>query len=265
MPTKEPGLGRLLADPAPDAPQPTLSDFLDRPEGWAIFFDVDGTLLDIAATPDGVVVPSFLLDDLLKLERIVGGALALITGRGIDFVDQLFAPHRFAIAGLHGAEWRERGGQIIRSAVDPAFSTVKAALRQWASPLPGVGFEDKGAAVALHYRQAPAAADTVATLMDRAKSMAGPAYALQTGKMVIELRPRADKGEAVARFMQGQPFKGRRPVVFGDDVTDESMFEAVNSLGGLSVRIGDEACLTKATARLITPEHVRELIKAATV
>lgn len=265
MPTKEHELGRPLAEASPPETRPTLDEFLEHPEGWAVFFDVDGTLLDIAATPDGVVVPPFLLDDLRELERIVGGALALITGRGIDFVDQLFAPHRFAIAGLHGAEWRERDGQTLRSPFDPAFSAVKAALQQWASPLPGVGFEDKGAAVALHFRQAPAAAGTVATLMDRAQAMAGPAYGLQAGKMVIELRPRADKGQAVARFMQRQPFKGRRPVVFGDDVTDETMFEAVNDLGGLSVRIGDEAGLTKATARLVSPEHVRELIKAATV
>ena len=101
--------------------------------------------------------------------------------------------------------------------------------------------------------------------MDRAQAMAGSAYGLQTGKMVVELRPRADKGEAVARFMQRQPFKGKCPIVFGDDVTDESMFEAVNDLGGLSVRIGNEACQTKATTRLSSPEHVRELIKAAIV
>ena len=265
MATDEHGLGRPLADATHVAPQPTLSEFLAHTREWAVFLDVDGTLIDIAATPDGVVVPNRLLDDLLKLEGIVGGALALITGRGIDFVDQLFAPHRFAIAGLHGAEWRERDGQTMRPPADPQFSKVKAKLRDWASPLPGVGFEDKGAAVALHYRQAPAAADTVATLMGRAQAMAGSAYGLQTGKMVIELRPRADKGEAVARFMQRQPFKGRCPIVFGDDVTDESMFEAVNDLGGLSVRIGNEACQTEATTRLNSPEHVRELIKAATV
>lgn len=265
MATKENELGRPLAEATRAATKPTMNDFLGRPGEWAVFFDVDGTLLDIAATPDGVVVPSFLLDNLLKLEKIVGGALALISGRGIDFVDQLFAPHRFAIAGLHGAEWREHGGQTIRSPDDPQFSKVKTAIRQWASPLAGVGFEDKGAAVALHYRQAPAAADTVATLMARAQAMAGPAYGLQTGKMVIELRPRADKGEAVARFMQRQPFKDRRPIVFGDDVTDESMFKTVNDLGGLSVKIGDEAHLTKATTRLDSPQHVRELIKAAIV
>lgn len=228
-----------------------------------MFFDVDGTLIDIAPTPNSVAVPSSLSDDLVKLERLTGGALALITGRGIDFVDQLFAPHRFAIAGLHGAERRESDSEIVRPPDDPAFPAIKAALQQWAAPFTGVGFEDKGAAVALHYRQAPLAADTVAHLMDKALALAGPAYGLQLGKMVIELKPRADKGEAITRFMQGKAFKGRRPIVFGDDATDESMFEAVNKLGGLSVKVGDDACSTKATSRLISPQSVRDLIKAA--
>jgi trehalose 6-phosphate phosphatase len=263
MPTTEHDTERLLAEGAPATPGPSLSDFRDNPGGWAVFLDVDGTLIDIAPTPNSVAVPPSLPDDLVKLERITGGALALVTGRGIDFVDQLFAPHRFAIAGLHGAERRESDGQTIRAPEDPAFPTVKAALRQWVAPVTDVGFEDKGAAVALHYRQAPLAADTVAHFMDKALAMAGPAYSLQLGKMVIELRPRADKGEALTHFMQGKAFKGRRPIVFGDDATDESMFETVNELGGLSVKIGDDACSTKATSRLISPEYVRELIKAA--
>ena len=49
------------------------------------------------------------------------------------------------------------------------------------------------------------------------------------GKQVIEVRPaRADKGEAVARYLDVPPFSGRRPVFAGDDMTDEDGFTAVS-------------------------------------
>lgn len=244
------------------APDPDLREFRVHPEGWAVFLDIDGTLIDIAPTPDDVTVPAGLADDLDRLRRRLGGALGLITGRAVAFVDRLFAPYRFAVAGLHGAEWRLPGARPVGPAPDPDFECVKRFVAGEAARL-GVLFEDKGAAVAVHYRQSPKSAGIVRDLMERAVDMAGVAYALQTGKMVIELRPEASKGEALVRFMEGEVFRGRRPIVFGDDDTDETMFETANRLGGLSVRIGEDRCATSATNRLATPAMVRSLIGSA--
>lgn len=254
--------------PTPDrsgaaALDPDLRGFLARPEGWAVFLDVDGTLLDIAPTPESVVVPKRLADDLARLSARVGGALALVSGRAVAFIDALFGPHRFAVAGLHGAERRTSDGRIEEATAGPELVAIKRRLAAEATGLAGVIFEDKGAAVALHYRQAPDFKDTVRQLMDEAAASAGAGYSLQPGKMVVELRPRASKGDALQNFMQEEVFKGRRPLVFGDDVTDEAMFKVANRLGGVSVKIGGEPCETTASTRLENPQAVRELIAAA--
>src|ERR1700723_119251 len=72
----------------------------------ALFLDVDGTLLDLAARPDDVVTPAGLVTTLAGAERKLAGALALISGRSIHDVDHLFAPLRLRVSGVHGAEVR---------------------------------------------------------------------------------------------------------------------------------------------------------------
>ena len=72
----------------------------------ALFLDVDGTLLDIAAAPDRVVVPDGLAATIARLERLLGGALAIVTGRTLADLDRLFFPLRTRAAGVHGAEMR---------------------------------------------------------------------------------------------------------------------------------------------------------------
>ncbi len=76
------------------------------PENICLFLDVDGTLIDIAPTPDSVVVPDRLIDDLVRAEERLGGALALVSGRTIADLDRLFAPLTLKASGVHGSEFR---------------------------------------------------------------------------------------------------------------------------------------------------------------
>ena len=70
----------------------------------------------------------------------------------------------------------------------------------------------------------------------------GQEFRLIDGKMVLEIAPRNHhKGEAIREMLQHLPFRGRRPVFVGDDVTDEDGFRIVNELGGLSIRVGQKS------------------------
>ena len=72
----------------------------------ALLLDVDGTLLDIASTPDGVVVPASLNATLERLLAQTGGTVALVSGRTIPMLDRLFQPLKLPAIGGHGAEMR---------------------------------------------------------------------------------------------------------------------------------------------------------------
>lgn len=242
---------------------PALSALAEAPHAWALFLDIDGTLLDIAPTPEAVVVPAGLLHDLSGVMAGLGGALALVTGRGVRFVDELFHPYRFPLAGLHGAELRLDDERTVTIALTPAFQQAKEALRAGTDGKTGIILEDKGSAIAVHYRLAPHRQEYVEALMRDAARLAGPGWSLQRGKMLVELKPAgADKGAALASFMESAPFAGRRPLAIGDDLTDENMFSAAIARGGEAIRIGSGDARTLASGRIGSPTRLRETLAA---
>lgn len=219
---------------------------------WALFLDVDGTLLDFADQPDQVCVDTRLRTLLEDLYNTLDGALALVSGRSLDDLDDLFGNPGWAMAGLHGLEVRGTDGRYRGVHIGAARrSLVRDIAREIAAGLPGVTMEDKGMAVALHCRTAPmqfdALRESVETWLSRL-----PGYEMQRGNLVIELKPEGmDKGRAVASLLSGWPFNGRLPVYVGDDLTDEHGFATANIECGLSVRVGTRE---PSLARFSLPE-----------
>lgn len=213
----------------------TLPRFADD---WALFLDVDGTLLDIALRPQDVSPWPGLPDVLKSLVRRV--PLALISGRRIADLDCLFAPLVLPIAGQHGAERRSIDGRTTCRPVSRVdLEQARHALARWADAHPGILVEDKGLSLALHYRMAPElGADAAAVARQVTRSLPSP-YDIVAGKMVWEIRPAGcDKGGAMAAFMDEQPFSGRVPIFIGDDVGDENGFSLINARGGHSFKVG---------------------------
>ncbi|HET6553225.1 MAG TPA: trehalose-phosphatase [Dyella sp.] len=224
-----------MSDPS-RLPAPPLPGVDDR---WALFLDVDGTLVDFADQPDQICVDSRLRDLIDDLHATLDGALAVVSGRSLDDLDDLFGHPPWAMAGLHGLEIRGADGRYrgvhIGAARRMLVREIAAAV---ADRLPGVTLEDKGIAVALHSRTAP---QQFAALRENVEAvlpnLAG--YEMQLGNMVIELKPVGmDKGQAVATLLSARPFHGRLPVYVGDDLTDEHGFATANLQSGLSVRVG---------------------------
>lgn len=226
----------------------------------AFFFDVDGTLIDIAPHPDAVEVPRSLIEHLSVLLDATGGALALVSGREAEVLDRLFAPLKLPLSGVHGAQFRAQGDGAVSQVAGALPEQVRAELRGLADRFEGLLVEDKGASVALHYRAAPAIAAELEDAVGRIVAPRARALAVLPGRMVFEVKTRGhDKGAAVRAFLAEAAFAGRVPVFFGDDVTDEAGFAAVRERGGLAVSVGRR--LAGADVMMETAQAVRGVIR----
>ncbi|MBS7553877.1 trehalose-phosphatase [Ancylobacter dichloromethanicus] len=230
---------------------------LPQPD-WALFLDIDGTLIEHADHPEGVSIPTDLPDLLARLQLALDGAVALVSGRTIDWMDHRFAPTRLAASGQHGAEVR----------LAPDAPSVPIPLPKWRKPLeqaldevlaawPGVFVEHKPLALAVHFRAVPQFGEAIMDkVMEIGTGIDGGVEFLK-GKCVIEVRQAGrNKGTAVEQLMNSALFTGRRPVFLGDDVTDEDGFRAVRAAGGLALAVGSRPT-DQADFRLASPGEVR--------
>jgi trehalose 6-phosphate phosphatase len=212
---------------------------LDRTN--ALFLDLDGTLIDIAATPESVVVPPGLPELLTNIYGLLDGAVAIVTGRSIGFIDSLLKPYVAIAAGEHGASLRYQDGKIEEmpkglAVPDAWHEALEAATHRW----PGVLIEPKPHGVAIHYRLVPERGNDVWRLVRALVPQDHPWFRLIPAREAVEIGPRgASKGHAVERLMAHQPFRGRRPIFVGDDFTDEAGMEAARGFGGQGLRVAE--------------------------
>jgi trehalose 6-phosphate phosphatase len=228
---------------APDA-VPVPRSVLPHQSEIAILLDIDGTLLDLAPTPREVWVPPGLAKTLNRLLTRTSGALALVSGRSLNDIDLIFAPEQLPAIGGHGAEMRiSADSESVATHAPPMDKELKRRLAAIAKLSPGILLEDKGYSLALHYRLAPHAEKAIyeAVSLIRADLPNAPIEVLP-GKSVCEIKHSGfNKASGVLELMTHEPFRGRRPIFIGDDVTDESVFAIMPDLGGLAFSVGRRA------------------------
>jgi trehalose 6-phosphate phosphatase len=223
--------------PDPDRKLPRL----DGPDRVALLLDFDGTLVDIAPTPELVIVPDTLRDSLARLHDRLDGALAIVTGRPLDQVDHFLAGIPLAVAAEHGAVIRRRpDGDTTAVDLPPIPAAWLDEADRAAASQDGVRVERKKTGFVLHYRAAPDAGPALHTLLTALIGDDTDRYHVLPAKMAWEIRAHgADKGSAVQTLMAEPPFAGRRPVFIGDDVTDQHGIDAAVALGGLGLMVPD--------------------------
>jgi trehalose 6-phosphate phosphatase len=224
---------------------------------YAILLDIDGTILDFAPSPQQVRVPADLRQTLPRLNALTGDALALVSGRPLADIDMIFSPLEIAAIGGHGAEWRAAPGAKVTMRAKPLDAALKQKLAGVSALGPGVLAEDKGYAVALHYRLAPEKAGTVRAAVEAICAELPPGLVdILPGKLVIEIKPAGiNKANAVRELMKLAPFAKRKPIFIGDDVTDEPVFGVVAEFGGLGFSVGPVAAAVDG--RFAQPQSVR--------
>ncbi len=205
--------------------------------GHALFLDIDGTLIDIAATPDAVFVPPSLPGQLRQVQHRLGGALAILSGRRLSDIDYLLQPG-LPCAAEHGTLLRNAAGQVTRSGQRPAaYDHWLKIFNRYAQAMPGILVEEKEVSLVLHYRRAPEHEAELRQLVERLVAESTDAVLLPA-RCAFELRPRdGNKGDALETLMASPPFAGRTPIFIGDDTTDEPAIAKATQLGGHGLHV----------------------------
>jgi trehalose 6-phosphate phosphatase len=234
---------------------------IEKAPEWAVFLDLDGTLIDIAPSPCLVSIPSDLAPLLARLRTGLGGALAIVTGRPIGDVDRFLGPLCPITAGVHGAQLRtERDGRVLLTvgAMDPEMAAAVSRLSDLA---PGIIVEPKVYSIAVHYRLAPTVEPRLTAALKGIVAGSPDHFILCPGRYVVEVVPRhVSKGAALEALLGLPVFKGRRPIMIGDDVPDESALEAAVRHGGMGLRVAGEHFRDQAD--FTNPSDVRTWLAA---
>lgn len=217
-------------------PRPNLIN----PGEWAVFLDLDGTLLDVAASPDSVFVPKHLVETLAVLRTHLSGALAVLSGRSLRTIDRLLHPLRVTAGGEHGAVLRLPDGEVVEGGPETVVPQMwREIIHREAENWPGVLVEEKSHGVAVHYRANLSASLKVIGLLENLVD-GDATFQVLPALMARELRHRSiNKGQALLSLMATPPFAGRRPLFIGDDVTDEDAVTAADEAGGIGLRVPD--------------------------
>lgn len=223
-------------------------------DGASLFLDFDGTLVDFAPTPDDVVADGELRKLLHDLQDRLEGRLAILSGRPVADLDRILQLEGLAIGGSHGLEQLFPDGRHVTPDPPPSLDAMIGEASHYARDN-GLMVETKPWGVALHFRATPEAKEKAERFMHDLSARHG--MQVQQGSMVTELRLAGpDKGHALRSLMKEPPFSSGRPVMVGDDLTDEHAFGAANALGGTSVLVGPMRP-TKARYRLPSVAAVR--------
>lgn len=223
----------------------------------ALFLDFDGTLAGLQDDAATVSLLAGMDAVLVACAERVGGALAVLSGRDLFDLSKR-VPSELWRFGNHGLR-RAAPNETPVGTIADAPADLVAALQIIATRHPGVQLEPKGPVLAVHYRAAPSIADELGAALNLAITPFAD-YSVQHGKMVYEAKPSAaNKGACLIEAMSSAPFKGRRPVMIGDDTTDEDAFSAAQSLGGFAVKVGEGS--TVAQHRLASVADVHALLR----
>jgi trehalose 6-phosphate phosphatase len=221
-------------------PQTASSDLPPLPgPRAALFLDFDGTLIDIAPRPDAVVVPPDLPVLLARLSAQLDGAVAIVTGRGLDVARGLTGSPPVGFACEHGTVIDASGiGAAIPPLPEPSGPPEgwREAAAEFAADRPGMLLEHKNYGFVLHFRAVPERGEEATAFLKR--MVEGTHFQVIPAHAAAELRPKgSDKGVATDWLMRHPPFAGRVPVFIGDDVTDEDGMRAARAHGGAGYRV----------------------------
>ena len=235
-----------------------------RGQAVAMFLDYDGTLTPIVRRPEDALLSDRMRESVRRLATRC--PVVIVSGRDRVTVEQLVeidgigyvGSHGFDIVGPRESGIRREVGIEFLATLDEAEADLAARLKDVAGAL----VERKKFTIATHYRLVAASQRArVETAVDAVRH-AHPSLRKDRGKAVFELRPdlKWDKGAAVVWLLEQLGLKRVVGIHIGDDVTDETLFEALAGRG-FGIIVATDHRPTSAQFRLRDPDEVRQFLE----
>jgi len=207
------------------APNALLARLAAEPEQAGLFLDFDGVLAPIVDRPEDAAPPP---EARAQLERLVGlyALVAVVSGRAGADVEARLGVNGLVCVGSHGLE------------LEPQADRWRRTLAAFAAdaPWPPSEVENKGLALAFHFRDRPDEREAVRELDAIAETAREEGLVARYGRKVLEVLPPvgSHKGTAVRRLID--EYGLRRALAAGDDTTDIDSFAALDGLD-VAVRV----------------------------
>ncbi|MDR9459255.1 MAG: trehalose-phosphatase [Dehalococcoidia bacterium] len=204
---------------------------------FGLITDVDGTISEIAPSPQEARVSPACREHLAALTGKVG-LVAAISGRPVLEVREMVGIEGMVYIGNHGLERWQNGTVEFSPGAEDYAAKVLSALDELGNlfTLEGLTFENKGVALAIHYRLCPDRERARQTILDIVETSAlANQFRTLEGKMVVELRPPLDvnKGTAVEDLVARYNLKSG--IYMGDDTGDIDAFRVMHRKGFFSL------------------------------
>ena len=238
-----------------------LFDFLDEleylkdPQRTAIITDTDGTISEIAPTPQEAHVDEEMRKILRKISERYR-VLAFISGRPVHEALRMVGVPEAIYVGNHGLEYIINGRYERLREVDDYLPIIRKCAIELKKKTPdeNIIFEDKGICYSIHYRQCPDPKLTEERIMDTLREMPeSRRIRVDHGRMLVELKPPVEynKGLIVRKIIEESDVSSA--VYLGDDVTDADAFRELRKL--------ESEMMIKAASVIVLSEEIPDEIK----
>ncbi len=240
----------------------------------AIFLDYDGTLTPIVERPELAIMSDHArgVVDALARKR----PTAVVSGRDRPDVERLVGLDSLIFVGSHGFDIKTPDGSTMGSPIgdeyQPVLDKVDERLHEGLDPIEGAQIERKKFSIAAHYRRVSDADYPRFRAVLEGILADTPEIKEKTGKKVFEFQPKIDwdKGKAVLSLLRTLDLQGDEyvPMFFGDDVTDEDAFAALQGrgIGVIAAPLADheQGRVTAASFRVDDVDQVIDLLQKLT-
>lgn len=245
-----------------------------HPEHWTaiarhsplgILCDLDGTLVPFASSPEAARPDDDAVRLIMGLAGLPGVSVAIVSGRPKDWLESFFPSENVFLVAEHGAQRRGNGAWENVAEHDPVpLAALAEELEALVKRHPGALLEKKITTVALHYRNVKRGRRgelliEVYGIIDRFLAR-HPAFERLEGVLVTEVRPASVKKSSAVPWMRSKAGSDSRLITFGDDVTDEHMFQAIGAQDESVVVRTAQPRRTHARWELSTSDEVRAVL-----